>query len=71
MSQGDIRPEVRLAGEIADQFRHKPQDTAAEAIANHIRMFWDPRMRTALLAGQAAGEVDDPLVAAAVALIGA
>ncbi|GAA0619191.1 hypothetical protein GCM10009547_22020 [Sporichthya brevicatena] len=66
MSEGTIRPEVRLAGEIADQFRHKPQDAAAEAIASHIRMFWDPRMRTTLLAAESAGEVDDSLVRAAV-----
>ncbi|WP_019878074.1 formate dehydrogenase subunit delta [Sporichthya polymorpha] len=66
MSEGTIRPEVRLAGEIADQFRHKPQDVAAEAIASHIRMFWDPRMRTTLLAAESAGEVDDSLVRAAV-----
>lgn len=64
MSTG-IRPEVRMAGEIADQFRHKPQALAAEAVANHIRLFWDPRMRTELLEA----EVTDPLVAAAIALL--
>ena len=62
-----IRPEIRLATEIADQFRHKPADRAAEAIANHIRMFWDPRMRAVLLDAEFAGEVDDPLVVAAIA----
>lgn len=62
-----IRPEVRLVTEIADQFRHKPVDKAADAIANHVRMFWDPRMRTALLAAEKDGEVSDPLVTAAIA----
>jgi formate dehydrogenase subunit delta len=66
---GVIRPEVRLAGDIADQFRHQPADSAAAAVANHIRMFWDPRMRTALLTADAAGEVDDPVVAVAVATL--
>jgi formate dehydrogenase subunit delta len=67
VSAGRVRPEVRLATEIADQFRHQPQARAAEAIANHIRMFWDPRMRTALLRAIVAGEVGDSLVAAAIA----
>ena len=63
------RPEVRLATEIADQFRHKPQDRGAEAIAHHILMFWDPRMRTALLSAAVAGEIDDPLVLASILLL--
>lgn len=58
-----------MAGDIADQFRHQPADTAAAAVATHIRKFWDPRMRTALLTAEAAGEVDDPVVAAAAATL--
>lgn len=69
MSGGDIRPEVRLAGDIADQFRHKPTELAAEAVANHIRMFWDPRMRVGLRTAQADGEIDDPIVARALGLL--
>jgi formate dehydrogenase subunit delta len=42
-------PMVRLANEIAVQFHHRPPDDAAEAIAAHIRTFWDPRMRSELL----------------------
>ena len=40
---------VRLANDIAAQFRHLPPDEAAADVANHIRRFWDPRMRAALL----------------------
>jgi formate dehydrogenase subunit delta len=40
---------VRLANDIAAQFRHLPPDEAAAEVANHIRRFWDPRMRLALL----------------------
>jgi formate dehydrogenase subunit delta len=69
MSTGAIRPEVRLAGEIADQFRHKPEESAAETVANHIRMFWDPRMRTGLRAAQVAGEIDDPIVSRAATIL--
>jgi formate dehydrogenase subunit delta len=41
---------VRLANDIAAQFRHLPPDEAAADVANHIRRFWDPRMRAELLA---------------------
>ncbi len=40
---------VRLANDIALQFAHLPPPQAAEAVANHLRLFWDPRMRTQLL----------------------
>jgi formate dehydrogenase subunit delta len=54
---------VRLANEIAIQFHHVTPDEGAAAVANHVRMFWDPRMRAQLLAYVAAGgEGLDPLV---------
>ncbi|SHL26228.1 formate dehydrogenase delta subunit [Pseudonocardia thermophila] len=62
---GTVPPPVRLAGDIAAQFRHKPLDQAAAAVAEHIRMFWEPRMRRALLAEVDAGTVTDPVVVAA------
>ncbi|MBC6460869.1 formate dehydrogenase subunit delta [Actinomadura sp. HBU206391] len=62
-------PQIRLATEIAAQFRHRPPDEAAEAIARHIRSFWDPRMRAGLSAQVEAGAVTDPLVLAAVRLL--
>jgi hypothetical protein len=62
-----ISPQVRMANEIAMQFHHRPADEAAAAIANHIRRFWDPRMKSELLnrAETDAGALD-PLVIAAV-----
>ena len=56
-------PAVRLAHEIATQFRHRPAEQAAEEIAGHIRTFWEPRMRAALLAHVEAVVAEiDPLV---------
>ena len=58
-----VPPVVRLANDIARQFAHLPGDQASAAVANHIAMFWDPRMRAEL-----AREIDrdasqlDPLV---------
>jgi formate dehydrogenase subunit delta len=48
-------PHVRLANEIAAQFTHHPLDEAGQAVAAHMRAFWEPRMRTALLEHLAAG----------------
>jgi formate dehydrogenase subunit delta len=44
-----MSPQVRLANEIAVQFHQRPTEQAAAEIADHIRMFWDPRMRSELL----------------------
>lgn len=64
-------PAMRLAREIAAQFQHVPADRAASEVARHIRLFWDPRMRAQLAAQVAEGGADDdPLVVAAVALLG-
>lgn len=64
-------PQARMAADIAAQFRHQPADQAAAAIANHIRMFWDPRMK-AELRKLAENDPDslDPLALAAVRLLG-
>ena len=65
-----VPPSLRLATEIAAQFRHIPPDEAAHTIARHIHTFWDPRMRTQLKDQVArSGEDCDPLVAAAAGLI--
>ena len=62
-----VPPVVRLANDIARQFAHLPDDAAAAAVGNHLRMFWDPRMRADLRT-----EIErdasrlDPLVVAAV-----
>jgi formate dehydrogenase subunit delta len=63
-------PHVRLVNEIAVQFHHRPAGEAAAAIATHVRTFWDPRMRAALLAHVDAGGADlDPLAVAAAGLL--
>jgi formate dehydrogenase subunit delta len=36
---------VRMANQIADFFKIQPADKAVEGTADHIRRFWDPRMR--------------------------
>ena len=40
---------VRLANDIAAQFGYESVDGAAERIAAHITMFWEPRMTTELI----------------------
>jgi formate dehydrogenase subunit delta len=49
-----VRPVVpsvqRMANQIAVNFRHVPEDRAAESLAGHIERFWDPRMRDRLFA---------------------
>ncbi|MGW1681569.1 formate dehydrogenase subunit delta [Saccharopolyspora sp. NPDC002376] len=65
-------PVLKLANEIAVQFRHYPPHAAAIAIANHMRMFWDPRMHAQLKSQVAADGVGcDPNVVAAVELLSA
>lgn len=60
-------PQVRLANEIAVQFLHRPADEAAAAIAQHIKLFWDPRMKADLLRrAQTEPASLDPLVLRAV-----
>jgi formate dehydrogenase subunit delta len=46
---GAFPPSARLANEIARQFEHKAPADAATAIANHIKVVWDPRMKRALV----------------------
>ncbi|MCK2239818.1 MULTISPECIES: formate dehydrogenase subunit delta [unclassified Crossiella] len=48
MSTTSQSPQVRLINEIALQFEGQPVSRAATAIAEHIRSFWDPRMRADL-----------------------
>lgn len=55
-------PVLRLAGDIAAQFRHLPDDEAVAAIARHIKLFWDPRMRRDL--ARLAPDSDDKLLRA-------
>ena len=61
---------VRMANDIAAHFDHLPPGEAAPLVAQHIGLFWDPRMRAALLAhADAAGTALTPLALAAAALL--
>jgi formate dehydrogenase subunit delta len=59
---------VRMANQIAANFRHHEEAQAAAEIAEHIRMFWPPLMRRELLEGISSGQFD-PLVVAAAGLL--
>lgn len=61
---------VRLAHDIARNLVNLPERERAEAIANHLRSFWDPRMRSQLkLIVDADPEIVDPIVRQAAALL--
>ena len=47
MSTNDI---VRMANQISEFFKAYPHDQAVRETANHLRSFWDPRMRAQLFA---------------------
>ncbi len=46
---GDLPPEIRLGEDITRNLAHLPPEDAGEQIATHLRKFWDPRMRRALV----------------------
>ncbi len=46
---------VVMANQIGDFFAPYPPERRAEGIRNHLRTYWDPRMREELLAHIAAG----------------
>ncbi len=52
MTVADI---VRMANQISDFFQAYPHEEAVRETANHLRNFWDPRMRAQLSAHLAAG----------------
>jgi formate dehydrogenase subunit delta len=67
---GTAVPEIRLVNNIAAQFGHLPPDLAAEETANHVRKFWDPRMKARLIDLAAGGDSDlKPVAYAAARLV--
>lgn len=57
-----------MANQIGTFFASQGETKAVPAIADHIRKYWEPRMRAAILAHLAAGGSGlDPLVAKALA----
>ena len=58
---------VMMANQIAAFYRRKPQAEAAEAIADHLRKYWDPRMRSTIIAhAQSGGAGLEPATLAAI-----
>jgi formate dehydrogenase subunit delta len=46
---------IHMANQIGKFFESQGQGKAVPGIADHIRKFWDPRMRSAILAHLDAG----------------
>lgn len=40
---------LRMANQITDFFSGYPHDEAVEGVANHLRKFWEPRMRKMII----------------------
>lgn len=51
--------EVRMAEDIVRAMSHLGEEMPG-AVAAHLRKFWDPAMRDALLQQWRAGEIEDP-----------
>jgi formate dehydrogenase subunit delta len=63
---------VMMANQIARFFAAQGEQRAVPQIADHIRQFWDPRMRRAIASHVAGGGAGlDPLAKAAIAGIAA
>jgi formate dehydrogenase subunit delta len=59
----DNRDMIRMANQIAAFFNGSGPEVAVRDAAEHINKFWDPRMRTALIAHLATGgEGLDPTI---------
>jgi len=56
----DIERILTMASDIGDFFAPYPPERAAEGVRNHLRTYWDPRMRSALLAAIEAGVAELP-----------
>ena len=58
---------VYMANQIGKFFQNQGHDRAVPGIAEHIRKFWDPRMRTSIFAHLDAGGAGlDPFVREAI-----
>lgn len=52
LSSLDMSPEklVYMANQIGRFFAHEPEEKAIADTADHLKKFWDPRMRDAIIA---------------------
>ncbi|WP_315832166.1 formate dehydrogenase subunit delta [Bradyrhizobium prioriisuperbiae] len=61
---------IYMANQIGAFFKSQGEAKAVPGIADHINKFWDPRMRSAILAHwEAGGEGLDPLVRTAMSAL--
>jgi formate dehydrogenase subunit delta len=61
---------VYMANQIGKFFAHQPEDKAVASIADHLKRFWDPRMRKAIFEHLAAGGQGlDPLALKAIGVL--
>lgn len=68
-----VAPEklIMMANQIGAFFRAQGVEVAPAAIAEHLKKFWDPHMRSSLIAYHESGGAGlAPLVARAVELLG-
>jgi formate dehydrogenase subunit delta len=62
--------EIRMINNIAAHFGYLHTDQAATAVADHIKRFWDPRMKQRLLLFVASDTTDlNPVAVTASALL--
>ena len=60
----DVQPLRTMVNQIARNFAVQGEEAAIAATAEHLRLFWDPRMKAAILADDRA--MLSPIAAAAV-----
>ena len=66
----NVPAEIRMINNIASHFGYLRAEQAAAAVADHIRRFWDPRMRHRLILLAASDTRDlEPIALAAAALL--
>lgn len=53
-----LRGLERMANQIAANFAGQPADQAAQAVADHLRRFWDPSMRRDLVEAHRNGRIN-------------
>ena len=63
----DLKHLTYMANQIARNFAAQGDEVAAAATAQHLKLFWDPRMKAAILDGDRA-ELE-PIAKAAVELL--
>ncbi|MEY2884200.1 MAG: hypothetical protein RL490_1924 [Pseudomonadota bacterium] len=70
MSATTLERLVRMANQIAAEFVNQRPENAAAATAEHVRLFWDPRMLAMIAAHVATGGAGlAPVAARAIAML--